>query len=251
MDSDTPESGEASEAGSKDADMAIDNVTSSDNNIFDPLYLQCKTARRMSHVDRLISVTNGGTFGTTVTSASHQIGHLTDHANLHCTFHGSRIKKGTETVNQSISISFDPNNLVCISCTTEHKIMGNAPVTVAFSDQNFVANIAGKDGTCFCVIRMEDASLSDLSDLSLEIFGNGKVPEGSVFLYGSASFLSRVGTGAYANDWLSVVSQAEKRWRGIRVCPLIPMILSECPELLQERSRKLQLGLLPSMRTTH
>jgi hypothetical protein len=104
IDSD-PESGEASETGNRDADMAIDNVTSSDNNISDPLYLQCKTARRMSHVDRLISVTNDGTFGTTVTSASHQVGHLTEHANLHCTFHGSRIKKGLETVNHSPSAS--------------------------------------------------------------------------------------------------------------------------------------------------
>jgi hypothetical protein len=92
--------------------------------------------------------------------------------------------------------------------------MGSTPVTIAFSDQNFVANIAGKDGTCFCVIRMEDASLSDLTDLSLEIFGNVRVPEGSVFLYGSASFLSRVGTGAYATDWVSVVSQAEKKMEG-------------------------------------
>jgi hypothetical protein len=120
-----PESTEASEMGNTDVDMAIDNVTSSDNNILDPLYLQCKTARRMLHVDHLISVTNDGTFGTTVTSASHHVGHLTDHANLHYTFHGSRIKKGSETVNQSISTSFDPNTLVCISCTTEHKIMGN------------------------------------------------------------------------------------------------------------------------------
>jgi hypothetical protein len=79
---------------------------------------------------------------------------------------------------------------------------------------------------------MEDASLSDLMDLSLEIVGNVRVPEGSVFLYGSASFLSRVSTGAYATDWVSVVSQAEKKWRGIRVCPLIPMILTECPGTL-------------------
>jgi hypothetical protein len=137
--------------------MIIDNVVSGDNKILDPLYLQCKTARRMSHVDRLISVTKDGTFGTSVTSSSHQIGHLTDHDGLHNTFHGSRIKKGTETVNQSISISFDPNNLTCISCPTEHKIIGCVPVTVAFSDQNFVANIAGQNGTCICVVRLEDA----------------------------------------------------------------------------------------------
>ncbi len=135
-------------------------------------------------------------------------------------------------MNQSISISFDPNTLVCISCATEHKIMGNTPVTIAFSDQNFVASIVGKEGTCFGVVRMEDASLSDLTELSLEILGNVRVPEGSVLLFGSASFLSRVGTGAYATDWVSVVSQIEKKWRGIRVCPLIPMILTECPGTL-------------------
>jgi hypothetical protein len=226
------ESADADETCNIDVDMAIDNVTSSDINISDPLYLQCKTSRRMSQVDRLISVTNDGTFGTTVTSTSHHVGHLTDHANLHCTFHGSRIKKGTETVNQSISISFDPNTLVCISCATEHKILGNTPVTIAFSDQNFVASIVGKEGSCLGIVRMEDASLSDLTDLSLEILGNVRVPEGSVLLFGSASFLSRVGTGAYTTDWVSLVAQIEKKWRGIRVCPLIPMILTECPGTL-------------------
>jgi hypothetical protein len=70
-----PESADAGETGNTDVEMAIDNVPPSDNNISDPLYLQCKTTRRMSHVDRLISVTNDGTFGTTVTSASHHVWH--------------------------------------------------------------------------------------------------------------------------------------------------------------------------------
>jgi hypothetical protein len=146
MDSDTPESGETSEDVNKDADMIIENLSVSENKILDPLYYQCKTARRMSFVDRLISVTNDGTFGTSVTSSSPQIAHLTDHDGLHNTFNGSRIKKGTETVNQSMSTSFDPNSLVCISCPSEHKIIGCVPITVAFSDQNFVANIAGQNG---------------------------------------------------------------------------------------------------------
>jgi hypothetical protein len=68
--------------------------------------------------------------------------------------------------------------------------------------------------------------------MSREIFENHKVPEGSVFLYGSASYLSRVGTGTYAGDWLTVVSRVEKLWRGIRVCSMIPMILSDCPGTL-------------------
>jgi hypothetical protein len=42
---------------------------------------------------------------------------------------------------------------------------------------------------------MEDASLSDLYKLAKEIFGNIRFPKGSVFLFGSASFLARVGTG--------------------------------------------------------
>jgi hypothetical protein len=131
-----------------------------------------------------------------------------------------------------MSTSFDPSNMVCISCSSEHKIIGGVLFTVAFSDQNFVANIEGENGTCIAVVRLEDASFADLIDLSHELFDNVRVPEGSIFLYGSASYLSRVGTGAYAGDWLSVVSHAEKQWRGIRICPLIPMILSECPGTL-------------------
>jgi hypothetical protein len=103
---------------------------------------------------------------------------------------------------------------------------------VIFSDQNFVSSIEGKSGTCIAVARQEDASLTDLFELAREIFENQKVPEGSVFLFGSASYLARVGTGTYARDWLSIVGRVEKQWRGIRVCPLIPLILSDCPGTL-------------------
>jgi hypothetical protein len=82
------------------------------------------------------------------------------------------------------------------------------------------------------VVRQEDASLSDLFELSREIFENRKVLEGSVFLFGSASYLARVSTGTFAGDWLAVVCRAEKLWRGIRVCPLIPLIMSDCPGTL-------------------
>ncbi len=76
------------------------------------------------------------------------------------------------------------------------------------------------------------ASLTDLFELAREIFENQRVPEGSVFLFGSASYLARVGTGTFAWDWLIIVGRAEKQWRGIRVCPLIPLILSDCPGTL-------------------
>jgi hypothetical protein len=87
-------------------------------------------------------------------------------------------------------MSFDPANMSCITCKSEHKIMVGSPITVIFSDQNCVANIEGSNGSCISVVRQEDASLADLLDMSREIFENHKVPEGSVFLYGSASYLS-------------------------------------------------------------
>jgi hypothetical protein len=184
-----------------------------------------------------------GTFGSSVTSMSSPIGSLTDHEGLNKTFHGSRIRKGNETVNQSISLSFDPNNLTCVSCATEHPIGKTKPVTVFFSDQNFVSRLEGVGQSCLTVVRMEDATLSELYELSRELFGNVKFLEGSVFLYGSSSYLSRVGTGVSASDWLSVISHVSGTWPGIRVCPLIPLINSEVPGSLARELSELAAWL--------
>jgi hypothetical protein len=55
IDSDNPETSETTGDMSKDVKMIIDNVMDIDNNrSVDPLYHQCKTARRMSFVDRLV-----------------------------------------------------------------------------------------------------------------------------------------------------------------------------------------------------
>jgi hypothetical protein len=106
-----------------------------------------------------------GTFGSSVSSTSPPVGNLTDHDGLNKTFHGSRIRKGNETVNQSISLSFDPNNLTCVTCAAEHPIVGSKPVTVFFSDQNFVSRLEGIGQSCLTVVRMEDATLAELYEL--------------------------------------------------------------------------------------
>jgi hypothetical protein len=90
---------------------------------------------------------------------------------------------------------------------------------------------------------MEDVSLPDLFELSKELFEHVKIPEGSVFLFGSVSYLSRVGTSVYESNWLSVISQTEGHWHGVRVCPLIPMILSTCPETLARELSELAAWL--------
>jgi hypothetical protein len=90
---------------------------------------------------------------------------------------------------------------------------------------------------------MEDATLPELTNLSVELFGDVRFPEGSVFLYGTASYLSRVGTGIYAKEWLTVISNVERIWPGVRICPLIPLILSDCPGTLSRELSELAAWL--------
>jgi hypothetical protein len=90
---------------------------------------------------------------------------------------------------------------------------------------------------------MEDATLPELSNLSAELFGDVRFPEGSVFLYGTASYLSRVGTGIYAKEWLTVIANAERIWPGVRICPLIPLILSDSPGTLSRELSELAAWL--------
>jgi hypothetical protein len=78
-------------------------------------------------------------------------------------------------------------------------------------------------------VRVENATLLDLFEIAKEIFSNVSLPEGSIFMFGSASYLGRSGTSLYARGWTEVVALASETWRGIRICPLIPLILSECP----------------------
>jgi hypothetical protein len=42
-------------------------------------------------------------------------------------------------------------------------------------------------GKCLNIVRLEDASLSDLMNIAKEMFERTTLPDGSVFLFGSAS----------------------------------------------------------------
>jgi hypothetical protein len=93
-----------------DTDQAAHSAPPSE---MDATYVQCHAARTSSHKDLLISVSQDETFGKTVSVQSASIGPLEDHGNLASTFLGSRMMRGNETVNQSISASIDPAKLVC------------------------------------------------------------------------------------------------------------------------------------------
>jgi hypothetical protein len=203
-------------------------VSSNNNVILDPMYHQCRASRISAQRDSLVSISPDSTFGKRIVSQSTPVGSFEDHPGIEKTFHGSRILKGNCTVNQSLSSSFDPASLVCVSCKNEHVVVGTKPITVCFSDQNFVTSVPSKDGECVCVVRVENPSLLELLDLAKEIFANVRIPEGSIFLFGCISHLSRIGTSIYAKDWTTLVAGVAATWRGIHVCPLIPLVVSEC-----------------------
>jgi hypothetical protein len=118
--------------------------------------------------------------------------------------------RGNETVNQSISCSFDPATMVCLSCSVEHLAFGAKPSVILMSDQNFVPTLGTSDGNCIQIVRLENASLTELFELATEMFGNVTLAEGSILLFGSVSHLGRNGTSIYARDWTEVVALSSR-----------------------------------------
>jgi hypothetical protein len=85
------------------------------NVILDAMYHQCRASRNSVHRDNLVSISPDSTFGKRIVSQSVSVGSFEDHSGIKKTFHGSRILKGNATVNQLLSSSFDPSNLICVS----------------------------------------------------------------------------------------------------------------------------------------
>jgi hypothetical protein len=195
----------------------------------DAVYYQCKSARTSLYKDTLISVYQDETFGKKIVAPSTAIGSLDDSRDVALTFHGSRLMRGNDTVNQSISSTFDPSTLTCICCKAEHLVFGKRPSVVIMTDQNFVTSLCSSDCNCVQIVRLENASLVELFDLAVEMMGAVNFAEGSIFLFGSVSHLGRYGTSVYAKDWTDVVARASRTWHGVRICPLIPLIRAECP----------------------
>jgi len=138
---------------------------------------------------------------------------------------------GGDTVNQSATMSFDPATMKCIICSREHDVIQSAekPMVVILSDQNFVPIWPGDCGeTSAGVIRLLNPSLHELVDLLLEVFERRNIPDGSVILISSVSYLHRVGTSFYAREWTEVASRLGRRWPNVRVGPLAPLIRENC-----------------------
>jgi hypothetical protein len=118
-------------------------------------------------------------------------------------------------------------------CTGQPVNNGNLPVNNG--NCRSTTEIAGQqrklpvnNGNCISVARLENSSLIELLDFAKEILINIRLPEGSVLLFGSVSYLGRCGASLYAGEWTSLVAGASACWKGVHICPLIPVIVSPC-----------------------
>jgi hypothetical protein len=96
-----------------------------------------------------------------------------------------------------------------------------------------VAALPGTVGkSCLKIIRVENASLTELAGTFLEIMENKTVRPGTCILITSLSYLARVGAAAYAAEWRVAVDMLVSRWAGVLVCPVFPLHFSEIPGTL-------------------
>jgi hypothetical protein len=134
-------------------------------------YYQCKMARAASMCIDSTSVDFDNSGGNTKQVQFNSISSLDCIGDTEVlrTFRGTRMSSNNITVNQNISMNYDPATLKCIVCESGHNILntgqGDAPPTLVFFDQNFVPTLSGKQ-SCISITRLEDCSLTELTDLA-------------------------------------------------------------------------------------
>ncbi len=102
-------------------------------------HLQCCAARGLTSQVEVISLTKGNT----ETVEPYTLGSLNREGDnlVHGTFCGARVKRGMDTVNQSVTMTLDPSTLTCLSCEREHPLLqdNGKPLVIMLRDQNFFA----------------------------------------------------------------------------------------------------------------
>jgi hypothetical protein len=194
------------------------------------IYKQCSLSRSAAITIAVTEIKNG----ECVTSSQNNtpVGSLDweGDSTVLRTFHGGRISKNGRTVNECLSSSYDPRNLMCLGCSTSHNILhADKPSVLIFADHNFTPFLSGGEKNCIAVCRLENATLNELAELAMEIIDRTILPPGTTLLFGSGSHLFRVGTSQYAADWIMLVNRCMQKWPSVNTCPLIPIFRSDCP----------------------
>jgi len=174
-----------------------------------------------------VECSTGPEIGKKVNVPTEKVGNLNlaDDPELHKTFRGSRVTSRGEEVNQAISATFDPATLLCVVCEKEHSIIptDDSELAIIITDQNFVSALSGKN-CCVPIVRLEDPSLKELFEISVEILDRQSLPNGTLFLVGSTSYLNEVGSTIYSMDWVRMCKDYNNRWRHVKVGPLPPTL---------------------------
>ncbi len=159
---------------------------------------------------------------------------------------------------QNTSFSYTYRNLYCDSCTAPHPILGkNIKPVFVISDQNFPPAVPVQDGgRCLAIARIEDGSLSELADLFLRKVKTDWLPAETIVLLASASHLAKVGTVAYAEEYVKTKHKLESElpdgWivlhapvillAGCVDPPLIRSLYNICQWLVQIEGKHDRLG---------
>ena len=105
----------------------------------------------------------------------------------------------------------------------------NAPIIFTLSDQSFPGVLGGGDGQCFRSLRVEDGTLTEITDLFIEVVQGGGLTNSSIVLLGSGTSLLQQGSSGYIFEWLVCAKRLVGKWGKLKVCPLIPLWGSTVP----------------------
>ena len=120
----------------------------------------------------------------------------------------------------NIWTSFDPNSLMCLNCTSgPHHILKkdgqSKPAAFILTDQCFPAALPATDGKdCLAIIRVEDATLNDLTTTLMRMSRGCDIAIGSVLVIHSLNHLGRVGTATYAEDLAEALATIRETFSG-------------------------------------
>jgi hypothetical protein len=169
------------------------------------LYVAIRKLRRSALAPR--------SFGNIAPAPVDKLGSLTCGINVNGTFMRHLYEEKC-----NVSLSFEPKSYTCHNClnSPHHTFLGGkegqeAPPCIIMTDQAFPAALPSRNGLrCPAIIRVEDATIRDLLSALKSITFKVKLPAGTTILLSSLSHLCRVGTSAYATDFVNAVQELEK-----------------------------------------
>ena len=120
-----------------------------------------------------------------------------------------------------IATSFNPATLQCYNCpdspysVLESLCGDKKPSAFILSDQCFPPALPSSgNGDCLAIVGVEDATISDLTNVFLKLTAGCDLPMGSAIIIASINHLGRVRTSAYVEDLVEALSILRRTFGG-------------------------------------